>query len=387
MLRRVGHEARLETLLEEFPVVGLIGARQVGKTTLARALAARRTGPVHLFDLEDPADRAQLADPRLALESLEGLVVLDEIQHAPQLFRVLRVLVDRPDASSRFLVLGSASPELLRQGSESLAGRIAYHELGPLDLSETGSAEADRLWLRGGFPRSYLAGSEAASARWRREFVRTHVERDLPALGLRVDAATIRRFWTMLGHYHGQTWNGAELARSFGVSERTVRRYLDLLCHTYMARRLEPWHENLKKRQRRAPKVYVNDSGLLHALLGIESREDLLSHPKVGASFEGFALRQIANHLRARSEECYTWALHSGPELDLLVVRGRRRLGFEIKRSSAPKATKAMRVALEVLGLERLDVVHAGEKTFALGDSLRAVSLRRLLEDLEPLEA
>ena len=385
VLDRRQHEAAILQLLREFPVVGLIGARQVGKTTLARSIAQLVSEPVHAFDLEDPVGRARLAEPSLALAPLAGLVVLDEVQHVPDLFRVLRVLVDRPEAPARFLVLGSASPALLRQGSESLAGRIVYHVLPPLDVAEVGADGTDRLWLRGGFPRAFLADSEPASMRWRRAFVMTHVERDLPSLGLRLEPTTIRRFWTMLGHYHGQTWNGAELARAFGVSERTVGRYLDLLCETFMARRLEPWHENVKKRQRKAPKTYVADSGLLHALLDLTTRDDLLGHPKVGASFEGFAIGQVVRRLGARADQCFHWAVHSGPELDLLVVHGRRRLGFEIKHTASPAVTPSMRAAIDVLGLDSLDVVHAGEHTFPLASAIRAVAVGRLLTDVAPL--
>ncbi|MCK6528433.1 ATP-binding protein [Myxococcota bacterium] len=384
MIPRRRHVDHLRLLLQEFPVVGILGPRQVGKTTLARQVAVHEGGPVHFFDLEDPRDVARLADPVLALEPLEGLVILDEVQRVPDLFRVLRVLADRPSAPARFLLSGSASPPFLRQTSESLAGRVAYHELTGLALDEV-AGDGDRLWLRGGFPRAFLATTDAAAFRWLGALVRTHVERDLPELGLRLAPETIRRFWTMLAHYHAQIWNGAELARAFSVSESTVRNYLDVLVGTLMVRRLSPWHANMGKREVRSPKVYLADTGLLHRLLAVFDREDLLSHPKVGASWEGFALDQVVARLGAEHEECFFWAVHTGAELDLLVVRGGLRLGFEFKRTSAPHLTPSMRSALTVLGLERLDVVHAGPDTFPLAPKVRAVAMARLLQDLDPL--
>ena len=379
------HVEAVAGLLQRHPVVAILGTRQVGKSTLARQIAAGWSAPVTYFDLEDPLDRSRLGDPRLALDGLEGLVVIDEVQFAPELFPILRVLVDRPEGKARFLVLGSASPDLLRQGSETLAGRIFYYELGGFDLGEVGAEARDRLWLRGGFPRSFLAESNAASAEWRRGFVRTFLERDLPALGIQVPPDALRRFWTMLAHYHGQTWNGAELARAFGVAESTVRRYLDLLRGALVLQVLPPWFENLKKRQVKAPKVYLVDSGLLHTLLGIEDREELLGHPKVGASFEGFVLREVIAQLGARPEEAYFWSTHGGAELDLLVVRGRRRLGFELKLTSAPKLTPSIHIALADLHLDRIDLVYAGDQTFPLAEKVRAVGLSRLRLDLEPL--
>lgn len=385
MIERNAHLERLRVLLAQFPVVGLIGARQVGKTTLAMALAEGFPGEVTRFDLENPRHLHRLDDPLFALESLGGLVVLDEIQLRPELFPVLRVLADRDGPSARFLVLGSASPDLLRQSSESLAGRIAYHELGGLSLDEVGEEHLDTLWLRGGFPLSYLAAAETASGRWRRQFIRTYLERDLSELGLRLPAATMRRFWAMLAHYHGELWNGSELARAFGVSQKTVGGYLDILCSTFMALRLDSWHENLSKRQVKAPKIYLADSGVLHTLLGLESREDLLGHPKVGASWEGFAIAEVVAHLGARPEECFFWKLHSGAELDLLILRGQVRRGFEIKLTSSPRVTPSMRGALEDLGLEELVVIHAGAESYPLAPRIRAVALARLREEVAPL--
>lgn len=386
LIERKRHEEVLQGLLQRHPVVGILGARQVGKTTMAQQLAARYDGPVHSFDLEDPTDLARLAEPMLALRDLRGLIVFDEVQRRPELFPVLRVLADRVDQPARFLVLGSASPELLQQTSESLAGRIYYHELGGFDLGEVGAAVRDQLWLRGGFPRSFVAPTDSASAEWRRGFIRTFLERDLPGLGINIPAETLRRFWTMIAHYHGQIWNGAELARAFGVSAVTVRRYLDLLTSALVLRQIPPWFENLGKRQVKSPKVYVADSGLLHTLLQLEAREDLEGHPKVGASWEGFALREVVERLGARPEEIYFWATHAGAELDLLIVRGRRRFGFELKRTAAPRVTPSIRTALDDLRLDRVDVVYPGEKTFPLAERVRAVALSRLFEDLEPLE-
>lgn len=366
-------------MLDQFPVVGLAGARQVGKSTLASALADPEAT---VFDLERPSDRAALEEAELVLEPLRGLVVLDEIQRAPELFPLLRVLADRPGAPARFLVLGSASPDLLRQGSETLAGRIAWHVLPGLALDEVGAASFDRLWVRGGFPRSFLARDDAASADWRREFVRTFLERDLPQLGFGTPATTLGRFWSMLAHWHGQTWNGAELARSFGVSGHTVRRYLDLLEQALVVRVLPPWHANLSKRQVRSPKVYLADSGLLHTLLDIDTAEALVRHPKVGASWEGFLVGQVAERLGARPEQLYTWATHGGAELDLLVRSGSSLRGFELKRTTTPRVTPSMRIALDDLGLDELVVVHAGSRSFPLGERIRAVAAARLLDDL-----
>lgn len=382
MVERPGHLSELRRLLDRSPVVALLGARQVGKTTLARALAA--DAPSTFFDLEDPEDAARLQVPKLALGELRGLVVLDEVQRVPELFEVLRVLADRRNRPARFLVLGSASPAMVKQVSESLAGRIAYHDLSGLDLEEVGRADLDDRWLRGGFPRAFLGSAEESYA-WRGDLVRSFVERDLPSLGLRLAPDAIRRFWTMVAHYHGQTWNGAELARALAVSEGTVRHYLDVLVGTFMVRRLEPWHENLGKRVVKSPKVYVADTGVLHRLLQIEDRQALLGHPKVGASWEWLVVEAVTRRLRARSDEIWSWGLHSGASLDLLVVRGRHRLGFEAKLTDAPRVTPSMRSALEALRLDRLDVVHAGSATFALDERIRALSLRRLVEDLEPL--
>jgi len=382
---RPHHVARLTALLRQFPVVAVLGARQVGKTTLARQVVAARRGPTAVFDLENTEDLARLADPLLTLRRERGLVVIDEVQRLPDLFKTLRVLVDEPGTRRRFLVLGSVAPELLRQGSETLAGRIAYHELEGFRLDEVGVERLSRLWLRGGFPRSFLARTEAESGRWREEFIRTFLERDIPQFGLRIPAPALRRFWSMIAHYHAQTWNSSELARAFGVAHTTVQRYLDVLTETFMVRQLPPWHANLAKRQVRSPKVYLRDAGLLHTLLGVHTARDLEAHPKVGASWEGFALGVVLDRLGARPGEAYFWGTHAGAELDLFVVRGGTRLGFEFKRTSAPRITPSMRTALADLKLQRLDVIHGGRETFPLSDRIRAVPLERVLSDVSPL--
>ena len=372
----------LVQLLRNYPVVAIVGARQVGKSTLAGLIASSWKRSVEQFDLENEIDLARLADPMRALQPLRGLVVLDEIQYAPEFFRVLRVLADRPRTPARFLILGSASPALLRQSSESLAGRIAYRELGGFAMDETDHKDHNRLWRRGGFPRSYLARSESQSFEWRREFVRTFLQRDLPQLGINVSASTMRRFWTMLAHYHGQVWNASEFARSFGVADTTVRAYLDHLASALVVRQLQPWHENLSKRQVKSPCVYVKDSGLLHVLLNLPTQRDLEGHPKVGASWEGFAIEQIIRFTGAAPEECYFWATHAGAELDLLIVRGRERLGFEVKLTSAPRVTKSMRIACEDLQLSQLDVIHAGDRTFDMAEGIRALAIADLVKSL-----
>ncbi len=385
MINRRRELEALRRLQGQHPIVAIIGARQVGKTTLARVFLSQTRGPSSYFDLENPEDLARLDDPMLALKDLRGTVVIDEVQRVPGLFPVLRVLADRPGLKTRFLILGSASPDLLQQSSESLAGRIVFHKLCGLALDEVGPKYLSRLWLRGGFPRSYLAPSLRASAEWRTAFLRTFLERDIPQLGIMIRSTALRRFWTMLAHYHGQLWNASELARAFGVADTTVRNYLDLLTSALVVRQLLPWHENISKRQVRAPKVYIADSGLLHALLHLVAMDDLESHPKAGASWEGFILDQLIRRLGAAEEECYFWATHSGAELDLLLVRGRLRLGYEIKRTSSPRLTPSMRSALADLKLTRLDVIHAGERTFPLAERVRAVSASRLLKDVEPL--
>lgn len=379
---RADHLHAVTKLLATRPIVAVLGARQVGKTTLARQIAAHSKQEVTFFDLEDPRDRARLQEPMLALESLRGLVVLDEVQRRPELFPVLRVLADRPRKPARFLILGSASPELLSQGAETLAGRIAFYELGGFDLSEVGAKNLDRLWLRGAFPAAYLAKSEADSVKWRTDFVRTFVERDIPRLGVNIEPATLARFWTMLAHYHAQVCNLSELGRALGVSHTTIRSYIDLLSKTFVVRELRPWAENLGKRLVKSPKVYIQDSGLLHVLMNIPTRRDLDAHPKLGASWEGFWISQIIRAHRVDAEHAFFWATHAGAELDLMVVRGRERLGFEIKRTDSPKLTPSMRTALADLKLTRLYVVHAGRHSFDLAPKIRCVAAANVLAAL-----
>jgi len=365
MILRQTHLVQLAGKLAEFPVVALLGPRQVGKTTLARQLAAQWQGPVKYYDLEDPDDQARLVDPAFVLRPLTGLVVLDEIQLRTDLFALLRVLADREGTPARFLILGSAAPELLRHTAETLAGRVAFHELDGLALDELLTDPADLAmlddrWLRGGFPRALLAGNLKGSREWREAFIRTYLERDLPQLGINLSAITMRRFWTMLAHYHGQTWNGSELGRALGVSDKTVARWLDILEGTYMAFRLLPWHANVGKREVKAPKVYVADSGILHTLLGLHGMDALLAHPKCGASWEWLMIREVLRRTGARRDEAYFWGVHTGAELDLLVRQNGRNVGFEFKLTRSPKVTASMRSACEVLELDQLYVVCHG---------------------------
>lgn len=385
MLKRQKEIRILQSLLSRYPIVGLVGARQVGKTTLARMLRSEIKEKSSYFDLEDPGDLARLADPMLALKGLQGLVILDEVQRKPDLFPVLRVLADRPKRTAKFLILGSASPDMVHRSAETLAGRIAYHELPGFSVEEVGEQHSQKLWVRGGFPPAYLASTYAASFDWRLEFIRTFLERDLPQLGVMIRSTSLRRFWSMLAHYHGQVWNSSEFARSFGVADTTVRNYLDLLTGALVIRQLLPWSENVAKRQVKSPKVYVADSGLLHALLGLRTVAEIESHPKLGASWEGFVISQVVRHIGARPEECFFWATHGGAELDLLVVRGQRRFGFEIKRTVEPRLTSSMRSALTDLRLNHLYIVHSGEKGFPVAKAATAIPFLHLMDELRPL--
>ena len=387
MIDRTWQISRLRQLLQRNSVVAILGARQVGKTTLAKQFISSYPLPCHVFDLEKPSDIARLTDPELALSPLSGLIVIDEVQLKPGLFPLIRVLVDRRPSPARFLLLGSATPDLLRQGNESLAGRIAYHTLRGFSFSETGIEFQDQLWLRGGFPLSFLASSDGESWEWREDFITTYLERDIPQLGIRVAAPTLRRFWAMLAHCHGQVWNASLFARNFGVNHTTIRHYLEILSSTFVVRSLQPWHENLKKRQVKAPKVYFSDTGLLHTLLGIVDRTDLESHPILGMSWESYAMNEIVERLHVRPHECFFWATHAGAELDLLVTRGTRRLGFEFKRTSSPSISKSMKVALSDLQLDHLFVVHPGEQSFDLSQDIRAASLMRLEDEIRPFHS
>jgi len=378
-IERLALETRIRTALARSSAVALIGPRQVGKTTLARRFLPEDSP--RYFDLEDPRDLQRLQEPMTSLEGLRGLVVVDEIQRRPELFPMLRVLIDRTREAGQYLLLGSASPALLAQSSESLAGRLEIIEVDPLSLAEVGVKALDALWTRGGFPLSFTAGTDRDSMAWREAFIRLTVERDLPALGLGAAPSAVRRFWNMLAHYHGQIWNAAEPARSLGVGESTVRRYLDFLTNAFLVRQLPPWHENLGKRQVKAPKVYVRDSGIVHALLQLEASEMVLAHPSSGASWEGFVIEQVLHH--ARPNEAYFWATHQGAELDLLLLKHGRRVGVEVKRADAPKLTPSMRIAMNDLRLDRLLVVYPGSKHYSLAANVEVVPAARLATFVE----
>ena len=361
--------------LKRSRIVALLGPRQCGKTTLAREFVPVES--LNYFDLEEPASLARLSEPETALRPLKGLVIIDEIQRRPDLFPLLRVLADRRPLPARFLILGSASPHLLKQSSETLAGRLETVPLEGFRLTDLGAAAQPRHWLRGGFPLSYTARTETASISWRRNFLQTFLERDMPQLGVTIPAMALRRFWSMMAHYHGQTWNAAELARALAVNESTVGRYLDLMTGVFMVRQLPPWFENLGKRQVKAPKVYIRDSGLLHTLLGIGSRRDLELHPKVGASWEGYAVEEVIKALHP--DDTYYWATHSGAEIDLVLFKKGRRIGVECKRVDAPTLTPSMRIALADLKLDELNVVYPGEKRYSLGERVSAIPLAEFI--------
>ena len=374
MIKRTSLLNSLKRALARSRVVVLVGPRQCGKTTLARQLLDENS--VNYFDLEDPASLARLDEPMTALRPLSGLVVIDEVQRRPGLFPVLRVLADRSESPANFLILGSASGDLLRQTSESLAGRVEQLILGGFSLEELGSDSEESLWLRGGLPLSYLAASEVDSMAWRKSFIQTLLERDFPQWGVRVPAVALQRFWAVVAHYHGQIWNAAESARTLDVGESTARRHLDLLTDAFMIRQLRPYHANLRKRQVKSPKIYVRDTGLLHQLLGVDSLKTLLTHPKVGASWEGFVIEQV---LRSEPhDEAFFWATHQGAEIDLVLRRGDELLGVECKRTDTPRQNRSIRIAMEDLGLERVSVVHPGVKRFPLAERVEAVPLSEL---------
>jgi len=375
MINRKHHASEILRRLDLYPIVAIIGARQVGKTTLARWIGDQWPGPVTHFDLEKPSDLARLQDPQLTLEPLKGLVVLDEIQRLPNLFPLLRVLADRPDTATSFLILGSASPQLLRQSSESLAGRISYYQLAGFNQDEVAPGKNDELWVRGGFPRSFLAQDDLASDLWRQDFILTYLERDLPNLGINLPAGLLRRFWTMLAHSHGQVLNSSRLGSALGVAHTTARSYLDILRDTFMAKTLQPYLANTGKRQVKSPKVYLSDTGLLHSLLGIRNFVELTSHPIVGSSWEGFAMDQVIRSLRVDDRQCFFWAVHAGAEVDLVIEDGPQLLGFEFKRTLSPKVTRSMTRAAETLNLTELTVVYPGQKTFLLAESITAKPL------------
>ncbi len=374
MIVRPALAKAIQTALKRSRVVALVGPRQCGKTTLARDLL-KADSPAY-FDLEDPVSLARLEQPKTALENLRGLVVIDEVQRRPDLFPVLRVLADRRPLPARFLILGSASPDLLRQSSESLAGRMEVIEVSGFSLVEVGAPKQPAHWFRGGYPLSYLARNEADSQAWRKNFVRTFVERDMAAFGLNMPPAAMLRFWTMLAHYHGQTWNASSMAASLGVSAPTCRTYLDALSGVFMVRQLQPWHENLGKRQVKAPKIYFRDSGLFHTLSHIRSADELHTHPKLGASWEGYAIEEAIRH--HAPDEAYFWATHNRAELDLLLMKGGKRIGIECKRADAPKLTPSMRIAQDDLKLDHLYVYYPGSQRYVLSKGVTVEPLAAL---------
>jgi predicted AAA+ superfamily ATPase len=378
MIGRPKEIKTLRKLITRNPVVAILGARQVGKTTLARSFVAQMRGLAHYFDLENPEDEARIGDPMLALKGLKGLIVIDEIQRLPDLFPVLRVLVDRPRLPARFLVLGSASPELLRQSSESLAGRISIVTMSGFGLDEVGKEAQSQHWRRGGYPLSFTAPSEETSLEWRKDFVRTFLERDIPQFGFNIPSTSLFRFWSLLAHYHGQIWNVAEAARALNVGESSARRYADLLQDLFMVRLLQPWFANLGKRQVKSPKIYIRDTGLLHYLLGLHTEQELLLHPRSGASWEGYVIEETIKAVLP--DEAYFWATHSGAELDLLLIKNGRRIGVECKRQDAPRLTPSMRTAVNDLELSKLLVIYPGLHPYPLAEKIYAIPLSSLAE-------
>jgi len=377
MIDRPFYLKQLSNALKRSPVTALLGPRQCGKTTLARMFAENRA--TIYYDLQSQPDLRRLQNPESMLSSQKGVVILDEIQEMPELFKVLRVLVDRPQNRSRFLMLGSASPDIVKKVSETLAGRVEFIELSGFDLQEVQADLLEKLWLRGGFPRSFLTKTDEDSLTWREGFIRTFLNRDIPQLGITIPTVAMRRFWTMLAHYHGQTWNASELGRSMGLSDKTVRFYLDILSGTFMVRQLQPWFENIGKRQVKGPKIYIRDSGILHSLLNLTDMHSLSGHPRVGASWEGFALEQVLQIIRPA--QVYFWATHSGAKIDLFFLHRGRRYGMEFKFNEAPKITKSMRVALTDLNLDRLWVVYPGKHQYPVSKKITAWPLK----DLVPL--
>jgi predicted AAA+ superfamily ATPase len=382
MIARPELVRRVTAGLEHSPVTLILGPRQCGKTTLARQLGQNQEGSY--YDLESPRDLARLAQPQMVLEAARGLVVLDEIHQRPDLLPLLRVLADRQPVPCRFLLLGSASPDLMKKSSETLAGRVHFVDMTGFTLAETGVERQTELWVRGGFPKSFLAGDEPSSVKWREDFIQTFLQRDMPMLGIQVPPATLHRFWTMLAHYHGQIWNGTEIGASLGVSYHAARRYLDALSGAYVVRQLQPWFENLGKRVVKSPKVYVRDSGLLHSLLGIPDFPALQGHPKLGASWEGFVIEQILSWAGERN--AYFWATHSRAELDLMIMAKGKRWGFEVKYQDAPTITKSMRIAMQDLKLERLWVVYPGQTGYPMDEKIECVSLSQLGQIRETLQ-
>lgn len=375
MLKRKHLISEIKKALERSRVVVLLGPRQCGKTTLARELVD--IDSPNYFDLEDPVSLARLNEPMTAIHPLKGIIVIDEVQRKPDLFPMLRVLSDRKPLPARFLILGSASPGLLRQSSESLAGRVEIINMSGFGLEEVGIKNQAHHWIRGGFPLSYLAESDSDSIIWRKNFIQTFLERDLPQFGIRIPSSTLQRFWSMIAHYHGQVWNAAEPARSLSIGETSVRRYLDTLTDVFMIRQLRPWFANISKRQIKAPKIYFRDSGLLHYLLGIRSEKDLLEHPKSGASWEGYVIEEVLRTVEP--DEAYFWGTYQGAEIDLVILKHNKMFGVECKRVDAPSLTPSMRIALSDLGLKKLFVIYPGTKRYPIDKNIEAFPLDELI--------
>ena len=370
MINRKKDIDNVKELLELFPATAILGARQCGKTTLAKQF------PVdHYFDLENPRDLVKFDNPQLLLEDLRGLIVIDEIQRKPDLFPLLRYLIDN-DLKKKFLILGSASGKLMRQSSESLAGRIAYYRLGGLRLSDVGFDNIDKLWLTGSFPKAFTSKTNSAAFLWLDNYISTFLERDIPQLGINIPAVTLRRFWIMLSHYHAQVLNYSEIANSFGISDHTVRKYIDILSGTFMIRVLHPWYVNIGKRLVKRPKIYFRDSGVFHDLLSVNSNNNLLEHNKLGASWEGFALEIIANILEKRDQELFFWRTHSGSEVDLFWQDSGKNLAIEFKFSDAPKLNKSMKTSIEALDLSHLWVVYPGKDIYKLNKKITVLPLK-----------
>jgi hypothetical protein len=369
----------IESSLDEYPVVGILGSRQVGKTTLARMIAQSSSKEVIYLDLELPSDLNKLQDAELYLgQFTESLVIIDEVQRMPSLFPLIRALVDRKRHSGRFLILGSASPDIIRQSSESLAGRIIYHELSPLTPAEGGYEKTQQLWLRGGYPESYLAATDMKSFSWRESFIKTYLEMDIPQLGIRVPASQLRRFWGMLAHSHGQLWNASQIANSLGITAPTVRHYLDILDDTFITRQLPPYYANIKKRITKSPKIYIRDSGILHALLGKPAFDQLQAHPSVGSSWEGFVIEQILRATPA-GRQYYFFRTSAGAEIDLLLADGGHHLiAIEIKYSFSPKPSKGFRTAYNDLSCRKGFVVYPGEDSYPIGKDTFVIPLKDL---------
>ncbi len=378
MLDRTRYKLQIRTALKRSKITAILGPRQCGKTTLSREISRHQS--THFLDLESPSDRTKLQNPELYLSNIPGLVIIDEIQQMPELFPVLRVLSDKVQNNGRFLILGSASPDIIKKASESLAGRVEFVDLHGFDISETGTDEINRLWLRGGFPLSYLAENENDSIAWREGFVRTFLQRDIPQFGINIPPETLRRFWTMLAHSHGQLLNSSQLASSMGMSDKTIRSYIDILSSTYMIRPLPPWHANLKKRQVKSPKIYIRDTGLLHHLLGITTMDTLMGHPQSGASWESFVIEQI---MRINPIlQSYFWSTYSGAELDLFTILGNKRIGIEIKFTETPKTTKSMHSSIKELDLSKLYVIYPGSDRYPIHELIEACPLSDFINEI-----